>query len=201
MTNTDNQEKKTFKEKVREKWEQTKQFCAEHKIEIGVGAAIVLSVLGISIAVKSGSQNIDDSNYDYSPRRLRKMSYDELHKLREMVQMKDFGPHRTEKLDYIDNVLSNVTNPRAEHARTLSDDELHNELEEARSKFYKEYEIYKRDKRSYAELIQDADYRKYQENYDKFYQLNSEKQRRYAEQHPEKFPIHKEHGWHLPEDD
>lgn len=193
-----------LKNALKEKWEQTKMFCADHKEEIAVGAlTAVMSAIGIktSGSKKSNSSSEDSSNDYYSFRNLSSKSYDELGEIRENVRLDYQNDRRYYLLNLIDQVRVAVGNPREKHARSLSDDALERELEDARNLYYEEYEIDKRDKRPYKEKRLDEVYKQHSIDYDNFNQLNTEKQRRYAQKHPDKFPIHREHGWYLPEDD
>ena len=189
--------------RTQEKWEQTKKFCADHKEEIAFGAILVVAgILSANTSDDSDPYDSDeDSDDDYSYNNLRWMSYDELNEIREDVRTDYQNDQREELLDRIDSIRYQVGNPKERHARSLSNEELINEFEDARNLYYEEYEIYKHDKRPYEELRHDEDYKKYQLDYDNFYQLMTEKERRYAEEHPDEFPIHREHGWYLPEDD
>ena len=197
-------EKKPLKEKIKEKWERTKEFCSDHKEEIAVGVFVTaMAFIGIKMASDSDSDSSydDGSDDDYSLRNLSNKSYDELNEIRENVRMDYQNEQREDLLDFIDKIRNTVGNPREKYARSLSDDDLESELEKARNLYYEENEAYKRDKRPYAEKRLDEDYKQHSIDYDTFYQLNTEKQRRYAAEHPDKFPVHSEHGWYLPEDD
>ena len=198
----DQNEKKNIKKEINESWSKIKQFCIDHKEGIETAAVSILSFIGIMKTKNSNSiSTSSDSNNVFSYDRLRRLSYDELDEIRENVRMNTQGTRRDTLLNRIDRVLSEATNPRAEFARSLPNDELQSSLESAKKKYYEGYEKYEHDKRSYAELYQDEDYKKYQKDYDLFNQLRIEKERRYAKEHPDKFPIHREHGWYLPEDD
>ena len=191
-------DKKTIKEKVKEFGAKTKQFFIDHKKPILTGIGVGFGILCAAGARALEISNSDDEYDEYRTKNLRNKTYDELQEMRSYVHANTQGEQRDELLGTIDEELQYRVNPREKHARSLSDEELNDELERARTILYDGQEKYCRhNKRIYAEMIQDPEFRKFERDSDNFTQLNNEKNRRYAEQNPDHFPVPREHGWNL----
>lgn len=149
---------------------------------------------GILDALNSNDNNSDDlSNY----------SYEELKEQREEVRMhcNDYeGDDWRRTLDRYDDAMRNVPRPHRDYCKTLSDDELKVQKQEAFNDYQESYKNYDT-KRPYEEYYNDPEFKEIDNKYDKFSDLMLEEQRRNAEKNPDKFPRHREHGLYLPNDD
>lgn len=191
---------------AKEKGSQAIQFCKDHSdVLLGIGGAII--AIGAGILLANRTENDDgyysDPSDEYSYDKLNQMDYYELREEREKVRMdtQKYGDRWQSLLWRFDNVMRDKPHPMAEQIRSMSNEELQDELNAAREKNNAWYEDHKRDKRTYDEIRNDPEYQEHEREYDVFYQLMLEDQRRYAEANPDKVPYHSEHGWYLPEDD
>lgn len=178
-----NKSKKNFKEK-------TKEFFSKHKTII-IGTMSVGALAALIAYLKKNGVEIGDELYD------------SLLQKREEIRMNSQSENWESDLSKIDTQLRSISNPRREYSKTLSDDDLEKHIESTRSIWNSAREAFEKKTKglSYRDYYKDPDKLELDKLYDNFYQSTLEKQYRYAKANPDKFPIHREHGWYLPNDD
>lgn len=136
---------------------------------------------------------------EFSTNNLNKLSYDELIMLHKnvVVNSEKYGEKTVPILQSINRVLEGKVNPRQVYAKALSDEEIDSAINNITENYYEKAKAYKRNKRPMSELLNDPDYKAFEEEGDTLNQLQTEKQRRYAKANPDKFPRHREHGFNL----
>lgn len=176
--------------------DRVKIFWSKHKKAI-LGTASVTVLLGlIAFLIKNGSGS-DEKNDTLED------VYDILLQKREEIRMNPQSKSWESDLARIDKQLSSIPNPRREYSKTLSDDELESHIQSARSVWDSAKEAFEKKTKgmSYEDYYKDPEKIQLDKLHDIFYQSVLEKEHRYAEANPGKFPIHREHGRYLPNDD
>ena len=129
--------------------------------------------------------------------------YDRLHQERENIRMNPQSKTRQSDLSRLDKKISKTRNPRREYCKTLSDDELDRYIQSA-------YSIWEYAQKAFEEKTKGLSYEQYYNDleqlelnklYDSFYQATLERDHRHAMANPDKYPVHREHGYYLPNDD
>lgn len=178
---------------MKEKWElkgKVKSFFAENGRSI-VGALSVGALYALVSYLQKGGHDGDDE------------SYDSLLQKREEICLDYQSKTRESDLSRIDRKLKTIPNPRREYSKTLTDDELEKHIESARSIWDLARKAFDKKTKGmpYESYYNDPEKIELDKLHDSFYQSMLEKEYRHAKANPDKFPIHREHGWYLPNDD
>ena len=169
--------------------EKTKEFIVKHKKAI-IGTASVGTLIAIAVfLVKKGYGSNE--------------SYDMLLQKREDIRMNSQSKTLQSDLLRMDRQISKITNPRREYCKSLTNDELENHIQSARSIWESAKDNFdiKTKGLSYDQYYKDPEKIELDKLYDSFYQAISERDYRHAMANPDKYPIHREHGYYLPNDD
>lgn len=189
-----------------------KNWCKEHKwliiITLGIAAIVITALVVLSnrkiqidIPKVNSTKKLDVDNLLNDD--LNNSEYYKLKGEREKVRLnpKLYGDCWQAKLWEYDEKIRKANNPYDDYCKSLSNEDLKNKKMEL-SKYFSNFEkTYNRKGIKFEEYKKDPLYIDIDRKHDLFDSIALELQKRDVEANPDKYPIHREHGWYLPNDE
>ena len=185
----------TRKQKMVSVWNTAKPY-------VYVGVAFVGKIfLEALVDTIKDYNNVDDQNSSNTQLE-NNLDYYELRRQREEVRMHpgDYeGDDWRRKLDRYDELIRDIEHPEIQHIQSLSDEELEAQREQTRKGLQEDYKQF--EGKDYSKYYQSNEYQEYNKKQLYMDEILYEMDRRDVKANPEKYPIHREHGRYLPNDE
>ena len=178
-------DKNKIKEEAKKAIAAIKDFSQKHELgkKIKLASLIVLSKVFDSWAKRDSFNNEED--------------YYQLLDDHDNLYISD-DPDKHFKIEVINNKLRNKKHPKEEEYKSLSDERVDEEFQNVCNESNDIWDkLDKKHSGSFDKMVKDPSYSSYIKHRSNADQLEIERQRRYKEKNPDKFPRSREHGFNL----